>query len=54
MKKSEAFRKAQEAVLGADMPISVKTEVLGVLMWEEYFAKSVEEHQAKEKENEAV
>jgi hypothetical protein len=47
MKKSEAFRKAQEAVLGSNLPISAKTEVLGVLLWEEYFAKLAEETQEK-------
>lgn len=56
MKKSEAFKKAQMAVLNADyMPVSVRTEVLEALMWEEEFAKMVEEHQAKKvAENEAV
>lgn len=52
MKRSEAFRRAQIAVLGAEMPISVRSEVLEVLMWEEHWAKQVEEMQAaKEKEN---
>jgi hypothetical protein len=51
MKRSEAFRKAQLAVLGADMPISVRTHVIEVLMWEEHWAKLTEETQAeKEKE----
>lgn len=58
MKKSEAFRKAQEAVLGASLPISQKTEILGVLMWEEYFAEIVEnkenENQESEQANETV
>lgn len=47
MKKSKAFREAQIAVLGADMPVSVKTKVLEVLMWEEEFAKMTEEYQEK-------
>jgi hypothetical protein len=52
MKRSEAFRQAQIAVLGANMPISVRAEVLEVLMWEEHWSKQVEEMQAaKEKEN---
>ena len=50
MKKSEAFRKAQIAVLGADMSISAKTEVLGLLMWEEYFAKLSEEQETVEEQ----
>lgn len=51
MKRSEAFRKAQIAVLGADMPISVRTHVIEVLMLEEHWAKLTEETQAeKEKE----
>ena len=55
MKRSEAFRKAQIAVLGAEMPISVKSEVLEVLMWEEHWAKLAEEaKEAKEKEDETL
>ena len=52
MKKSEAFKAAQIAVLDSDIPISVKTEVLEVLLWEEYFAKMTEEHQEKKKAEE--
>jgi hypothetical protein len=52
MKKSEAFKAAQIAVLDSNIPISVKTEVLEVLLWEEYFAKSFEESQEKKKEAE--
>ena len=49
MKRSVAFRNAQIAVLGAEMPISVRTEVLEVLMWEEHWSKLAEEMQeAKE------
>jgi hypothetical protein len=47
MKKSEAFRQAQIAVLGADMSISTKKEVLEMLLWEEEFAKMTEDYQAK-------
>ena len=47
MKKSEAFSKAQVAVLDSDMPISVKVDVLEILLWEEDFAKMIEECQAK-------
>ena len=55
MKRSEAFRKAQNAVLGANMLISEKLDVLGVLMWEEHWAKLTEEAKAeKEKENETL
>lgn len=52
MKKSEAFKAAQIAVLESGIPISVKTEVLEVLLWEEYFAKSFEETQAKKEAEE--
>lgn len=52
MKRSEAFRKAQIAVLGSDMLISEKVEVMELLMWEEHWSKLVEETQAaKEKED---
>lgn len=52
MKRSEAFRNAQIAVLGAELPISAKAEVIELLMWEEHWAKLAEETQAaKEKEN---
>ncbi len=52
MKRSEAFRNAQIAVLDANIPISVRVEVLGVLMWEEHWAKLTEETiEAKENEN---
>jgi hypothetical protein len=52
MKRSEAFRKAQIAVLGSDMLISEKVDVLGFLMWEEHWARCAEEaEEAKEKEN---
>ena len=52
MKRSEAFRKAQIAVLGSDMLISEKVDVLGFLMWEEHWARCAEEAQEeKEKEN---
>lgn len=50
MKKSEAFKKAQVAVLDSDLPISVKKEVLEVLLWEEYFEKIAEDHKPKEEE----
>lgn len=51
MKRSEAFRNAQIAVLGANLPISVKSGVLEVLMWEEHWSKLAEETQeAKEQE----
>ena len=52
MKKSEAFKAAQIAVLDSNIPISVKTEVLEVLLWEEYFQKLTEERQEKKKEEE--
>ena len=58
MKRSEAFRQAQIAVLGANLPISMKTEVIEVLMWEEHWAKMAEEakeaKEAKEKVNETL
>lgn len=55
MKRSEAFRNAQIAVLDAKIPISKRAEVLEVLMWEEYWAKQVEEMKvAKENENETL
>jgi hypothetical protein len=60
MKKSEAFKMAQLAVLGNDaMPIKTRAEILEILMWEESFAKMVEEMQAQkeskeEAENETV
>ena len=51
MKRSEAFRKAQIAVLGADMLITEKVDVLGFLMWEEHWARLAEEaKEAKEQE----
>ena len=52
MKKSEAFKAAQIAVLDSNIPISVKTEVLEVLLWEEYFQKLTEERQEKKEEEE--
>lgn len=53
MKRSVAFRQAQIAVLGSNLPISVRTEVLEVLMWEEHWSKLAEEaKEAKEKEEE--
>lgn len=55
MKRSEAFRQAQIAVLGANLPISMRTEIIEVLMWEEHWAKMAEEaKEAKEKANETV
>ena len=48
MKKSEAFKKAQVAVLDSDLPISVKKEVIEVLLWEEYFEKIAENHKKEE------
>jgi hypothetical protein len=53
MKKSEAFKKAAVAVLDADMPISVKKEIIEVLMWEQYFQKIVEDNH-KEAGNEKL
>ena len=47
MKKSEAFKMAQVAVLNSDLSISVKTQVLEALLWEEEFAKMTEEYQEK-------
>ena len=52
MNKSEAFKKAAVAVLSADMAISVKQEVIGVLLWEEYFAKICEDKKTEEVRNE--
>jgi hypothetical protein len=52
MKKSEAFKAAQVAVLDSNLPISVKTEVLEVLLWEEQLEKNFEEYQEKKKEEE--
>ena len=54
MKKSEAFRQAQIAVLGADLPIATKTEVLEVLMWEEQFEKMTEEYKAKKEQADGI
>ena len=55
MKRSEAFRQAQIAVLGANLPIPMKTEVIEVLMQEEHWAKMAEESkEAKEKANETL
>ena len=47
MKKSEIFKAAQIAVLNADMLISTKKDVLEVLLWEEEFAKLVEEKESQ-------
>ena len=52
MKKSEAFKAAQIAVLESGLPISVKTEVLEVLLWEEHFEKITEDYKEKKKEEE--
>lgn len=44
MKKSEAFKMAQVAVLNSELSIPVKTKVLEMLLEEEYFAKIYETH----------
>jgi hypothetical protein len=51
MKKSEAFFKAAVAVLDAKLSISQKQEIIGVLLWEKYFAEMSEE---KDQKNESV
>ena len=51
MKKSEAVKMAQKAVLDSDLPISTKKEVIEVLLWEEYIQKIAEVHKPKEEDN---
>jgi hypothetical protein len=49
MKKSELFKLAQLAVLNDEkMTVSKKKEVLELLLWEESFAKIVEEKNEQE------
>lgn len=51
MKKSELFKLAQISVLNdANMLIAKKKEVLELLLWEESFAKMVEEDKEKKEE----
>lgn len=52
MKKSELFKLAQLAVLNDEkMTVTEKKEVLELLLWEEAFAKLVEEKKPEEKED---
>lgn len=50
MKKSEIFHKAALAVLDSNMSIGTKQEIIGVLLWEKYFAE-VTENSTPEEEN---
>ena len=52
MKKSEMFKLAQIAVLNdAKMTVSEKKDVLEMLLWEESFAKMVEDIKDKKEED---
>lgn len=46
MKKSEIFHDAAIAVLDSNMSITAKQEIIGVLLWEKYFAEITEKEEA--------
>lgn len=52
MKNSELFKLAQVAVLNDEkMTVSEKKDVIELLLWEESFAKMVEDVKAKQEES---